>query len=372
MSDSTATTPKVYIVHENPEWIPPLVKAFEEEHVPFQEWDIATGSIDLFQEPPQGVFWSRLSASSPSRDHPHAKEYARALYAWLESYGRTVVNSLNVLELEVSKVAQYTALKRAGFDVPHTVAVFGRNDLLDRAREFTTPFITKHNQGGKGLGVRKFESFEEFERFVVSDEWRDPIDGVTLLQEYIVTAQPFITRLEFIGGKLHYAVRVDTSGGKFTLCPADACAIDDDGHDHAHAGGQTTQGFAPAACEAPASPLPQALPHLPTAAATLTLQRQALAPAACEPDAVSGVSAFTPRADITRGTPLVRQLEAFLADQRIDIAGIEFFETADGRTVVYDINTNTNYNSAVEAVAPSAAHAVARYLGGLLAQESAV
>ncbi|MBT1164203.1 ATP-grasp domain-containing protein [Bifidobacterium felsineum] len=370
MSDSTATAPKVYIVHENPEWIPPLAKAFEDEHVPFQEWDISTGSIDLFQEPPQGVFWSRLSASSPSRDHPYAKEYARAFYAWLESYGRTVVNSLNVLELEVSKVAQYVALKRAGFDVPHTVAVFGRNDLLERARAFATPFITKHNQGGKGLGVRKFESFEEFERFVVSDEWRDPIDGVTLLQEYVVTAQPFITRLEFIGGKLHYAVRVDTSGGKFTLCPADACAIDDDDHVHGAQTGQT-QGFAPAACEAPAAPVPQAVRRLPSAATTLTLQRQTLAPAACEPEVASGVPAFTPRIDITRNTPLVQQLEAFLAAQHIDIAGIEFFETADGRTVVYDINTNTNYNSAVEAVAPSAAHAVARYLGGLLAKESA-
>ncbi|MBU5894433.1 hypothetical protein JVW19_20905, partial [Vibrio cholerae O1] len=35
-------------------------------------------------------------------------------------------------------------------------------------------------------------------------------------------------------------------------------------------------------------------------------------------------------------------------DLGIDFAGVEFIETADGRQVVYDINTNTNYNSAVE------------------------
>lgn len=364
MSDVTTNTPRVYIVHENPEWIPPLAKAFEDEHVPFQEWDISTGTIDLSQEPPQGVFWSRLSASSPSRGHAHAKEYARALYAWLEAHGRRVVNSSRVLELEVSKVAQYAALQRAGFDVPHTVAVFGRNDLLDQARRFATPFITKHNQGGKGLGVRKFDSFDEFERFVVSDEWQDPIDGVTLLQEYITTKQPFITRLEFINGKLHYAVRVDTSGGKFTLCPADACAID------AHTSAESTapgsaQGFAPAACEAPSDGRPTVSPRFASASSTLQLPHQIVAPAACDSPA-GDVPAFTPRTDITRNTPLVQGLEAFLAAHHIDIAGIEFFETVDGRTVVYDINTNTNYNSAVEAVAPSAAHAVARYLGGLL------
>ena len=44
--------------------------------------------------------------------------------------------------------------------------------------------------------------------------------------------------------------------------------------------------------------------------------------------------------------------------------GFEFIETADGRLVTYDVNTNTNYNADVEAVAPrSAARAVARYLG---------
>ncbi len=44
-------------------------------------------------------------------------------------------------------------------------------------------------------------------------------------------------------------------------------------------------------------------------------------------------------------------------------------ETTDGRTVVYDVNTNTNYNPAVEAVAPvSGPRAIARFTGALLEQ----
>ena len=35
------------------------------------------------------------------------------------------------------------------------------------------------------------------------------------------------------------------------------------------------------------------------------------------------------------------------------MAGFEFIETADGRLVTYDVNTNTNYNPDVEAVAPT-------------------
>ena len=57
---------------------------------------------------------------------------------------------------------------------------------------------------------------------------------------------------------------------------------------------------------------------------------------------------FARREEITAATPLISRLETLLADLNIEIAGIEFIETADGRQVVYDINTNTNYNPSVE------------------------
>src|SRR5690606_31614856 len=51
-----------------------------------------------------------------------------------------------------------------------------------------------------------------------------PLDGVWLVQRYVEAPEPFITRLASIGGRFHYAVRVDTSEG-LELCPADACVL---------------------------------------------------------------------------------------------------------------------------------------------------
>jgi hypothetical protein len=57
----------------------------------------------------------------------------------------------------------------------------------------------------------------------------------------------------------------------------------------------------------------------------------------------------------------------FLRATGTEIAGIEYIETADGRVVTYDVNTNTNYNPDVEAQAErSGPREIARYLGRLL------
>ncbi|MEI4600185.1 hypothetical protein WAC39_27655, partial [Klebsiella pneumoniae] len=63
----------VYVIHENPQWLPPFQAAFEAEGVPLEEWLLTDGSIDLSVEPPEGVFWSRLSASAHTRDHAASK-----------------------------------------------------------------------------------------------------------------------------------------------------------------------------------------------------------------------------------------------------------------------------------------------------------
>lgn len=77
-----------------------------------------------------------------------------------------------------------------------------------------------------------------------------------------------------------------------------------------------------------------------------------IAAAACDVPELGGPTApsphFTRRAEITAQTPLIRRLEDFLAEHQIQIAGIEFIETDAGDQVVYDINTNTNYNPDAE------------------------
>jgi hypothetical protein len=300
---------KVHVLHENPDWYAPLAAAFDAAGVPHEQWLLGEGPIDLDDPPPRGVFWSRMSASSHTRGHPHAKDQARALLGWLECSGRRVVNGRRVLELEVSKVAQLTALRAAGFDVPRTVAVAGAAELAAVARKLPAPFISKHNQGGKGLGVRLFESHDEFAEHVSSPAYAPAVDGITLLQEYLQAAEPVITRVELVGGQYVYAISADTGRGGFELCPADACAADQ----------------------------------------------------------ASAAGLFALRDGFEH--PIIGRYLDFARRHGIEIAGFEFIETVDGRLVTYDVNTTTNYNAGIEAIAPAPAlPAVAAFFGRLLAE----
>ncbi|HEU5472509.1 MAG TPA: hypothetical protein VFV67_17815 [Actinophytocola sp.] len=292
---------KVYVLHENPDWYPPFAAAFDAEGVPHEPWLLGDGSLELADAPPPGVFWSRMSASAHTRGHVHAKDHTRAVLSWLAAAGRRVVNGRRVLELEMSKVDQLTALRAAGFDVPRTIAIVngtaGTSELLAAAGKLPTPLVVKHNQGGKGLGVRRFDSVDE----LATAELEPPVDGITLVQEYVRPAQPFITRVEVVGGELVYAITADVARGGFELCPADACAT-------------------------------------------------------------GGGSLFALREGFDEHPIVARYLE-FARRHGIEIAGFEFIETVDGRLVTYDINTNTNYNPEVEAVAPrSGPRMIARFL----------
>ncbi|MBW9108971.1 alpha-L-glutamate ligase [Microbacterium trichothecenolyticum] len=299
--------PVVHLLHDNPEWLRVFELAFADAGVPLRTWEWHEFPLTLDQAPPPGVYWSRLSASAHTRGRPHAKDSARALLGWLESWDRRVVGGSQVAELEVSKAAQHAALRRAGLDVPRTVAVADPTQLVPAAAGFAAPFIVKHNQGGKGLGVRRFDGVEELAVEIETGGIDPSPDGITLVQEYLTSRDGSITRAEFVDGRFVYAVRVDTSGG-FELCPAEACDV-------------------------PGTPAEQ----------------------------------FTLRHDIGSTHPLVRAYERFLAAHRIEIAGIEFVETLDGRVVTYDVNTNTNYNPAVEhAAAEPATRRVARAFQRLL------
>ena len=251
-----------------------------------------------------------------------------------------VVNGRRVLELEMSKVDQLTALAAAGFDVPATIAVAGRDGLAAAARRMPAPFITKHNQGGKGLGVRLWSSHEELEAALAGPGWEDPVDGITLVQEYLRAAAPFITRAEFVGGEFRYALTADTARGGFELCPADACAV-----------------------------VPGAGPG-----AVLPGGGGAVVPGSAGPGSGPGAArdAAAPSLFALRDGfdhPVIGRYRDFAAAHGIGIAGFEFIETTDGRLVTYDVNTTTNYNAGVEAAAPRPAlPAVARYLGSLLEQ----
>lgn len=303
---------RIHVLHENPAWLPPLAAAFDARGLPWTEWLLDEGVFDLSAPPPPGVFYNRMSASSHTRGHRFSAELTAGVLAWLAGHGRRVVNGSPALDLEISKVRQYAALEAAGVATPRTVLVAGRARIGPAAHSAfpSGPVILKPNRGGKGLGVQLFESAGALAAHAASDAYVDPVDGLVLLQEYVAAPEPFITRAEFVGGRFLYAVEVDTSDG-FELCPADVCAV------------------------------PATRPKFRV---------------------VDGIEAG-----------LQARLERFLARSGIDVAGIEFITGVDGRTLAYDVNTNTNYNPEAEQAAGRAGTdrsgpgALAAYLGRELA-----
>ena len=310
---------RITVLHENDAWVEPLREAFDDLSLPYEEWFLDEGIVAFDQAPPPGVYYNRMSASSHTRGHRYGPELAHGLLNWLDAHNRRVVNTHRALYLEISKLAQYAALGRAGVLTPRTVAAVGRDKLLEAARNFGPgPWILKPNRGGKGLGVQLFHSLDAIADYLDGPGAGEeaPIDGLWLVQDYIKPTAPYITRCEFVGGRFLYAVQVDTSDG-FELCPADVCSVED--------------GFCPSDSAKP--------------------------------------NKFTVLPDFD--DPILESYGRFLSLNGIEIAGIEFIRDAEGRIYTYDVNTNTNYNAQAEAeagVALTGMRAVAQFLGEELAK----
>src|SRR3546814_8667139 len=95
---------KIVVIHENSAWVEPLRAAFQDLDLPYEEWFLSDGLLDLSRTPPQGVFYNRMSASSHTRDHRYAPANTASVLAWVESHDRLVVNNSRALQLEISKV----------------------------------------------------------------------------------------------------------------------------------------------------------------------------------------------------------------------------------------------------------------------------
>ncbi|HMB76788.1 MAG TPA: alpha-L-glutamate ligase [Kiloniellaceae bacterium] len=310
---------RIYVLHENAPWVEPLEQAFAAQDLPYELWFLEEGILPFDDVPPPGVFYNRMSASSHTRGHRFAPELTAGVLAWLESHQRRVVNDSRALALEVSKLAQYAALQRAGIAVPRTLAAVGRDRVMDAVEAFGDgPYILKPNRGGKGLGVRLFQNKTDVATYLHGPAAAQdaPIDGIWLVQDYIRAPEPFITRLEFVGGKFLYALRVDTRDG-FELCPADACAI------------------GTAACPA-------------------------------ESAADNKFSILGDFAADSANAHLIARCEGFLRANGIEIAGIEIIRNIEGKVFTYDVNTNTNYNMLAEKAAGlphGGMWAIAQFLG---------
>ena len=70
---------RIHVLHENPAWLPPLAEAFDRHALPWTEWLLDGGAFDLSAQPPAGVFYNRMSASSHTRHHRFSAELTAAV-----------------------------------------------------------------------------------------------------------------------------------------------------------------------------------------------------------------------------------------------------------------------------------------------------
>ena len=292
---------KIYIIHENDEWIVPLRKELKNINATFEEWHLGKSNVDHLDKPPQGVFYNRMSASSHTRGHRYAPEYTAVVLNWLEKNKRRVINNSRALSLEISKSLQYKELESLGIKVPKTIFCNSKESILKSAGIFRKPFITKHNRAGKGLGVKLFNNKKELDSYVSSNNFEPSVDGVTLIQEYIDAKPKVINRIEFVNSKFLYNLEVDASEG-FELCPA--CPEDQIDEPE-------TQFFGD---------------FCPTIGNKFRIIKN------------------------YKRNSLIDKYEKFISANGIEVAGIEYITDKNGTVYTYDVNTNTNYNSQAEKV----------------------
>jgi len=301
--------PAIYVLHENADWMEPLREALYKTEEPVYEWDFSPeksdlGPIDLTKEPPLGVFYNRMSASSQYRGHRYSCEYTSAILGWLTAHGRPVLNGPQALALEVSKMAQWAAFQSVGIPTPYTIAAFGENQILEVAKKLERqgPFILKPNRSGSGIGVRLFSSAKEVSEYLQSGEFEMSVDGIMLLQQFI-EAQHYY-RLEFVGKQFLYALKVQTGQ---------------------HPTRKNSFDFCPAAKIHPESNVQ-------------------------DPDEVEAESEFSSQFVVCPefDHPIIPKILDLMRQRDIDVCAVEFIEAQDGTPLAFDLNTNTNYNKGAE------------------------
>jgi glutathione synthase/RimK-type ligase-like ATP-grasp enzyme len=294
--------PDLIVLHEHPEWQKPLFAALERRGIAFLPFDLKKAAFSNVEPLRAPLYFNQASPSAYVRGNTRAVPLALAYMRTLERLGARVLNGAGVFALELSKSAQATLLRTLAIDCPHSITFNDVDALRACAGEVRWPALLKPDQGGSGARIQIVESFAHVEDIFRRDPTVWLPDNLFLLQEYLPhDPEQGIVRLEFLGGELLYAMRVKTHG-RFNLCPSPVCNPDEGA----------------GVCDVPAHETVDAAPV-----------------------------EFFPY----QGVPgdAVQTARRIVRAAGLDVGGIEYLETGDGRRVFYDINANSNLRPAVAA-----------------------
>src|ERR1041384_3907428 len=89
------------------------------------------------------------------------------------------------------------------------------------------PVVVKANVGGSGAGIVRYDRPADLAEAVAAGRINLGVDHTALVQEFVPARGGHITRVETLGGRYLYAIKVYTSGESFNLCPAEICQVED-------------------------------------------------------------------------------------------------------------------------------------------------
>jgi glutathione synthase/RimK-type ligase-like ATP-grasp enzyme len=295
------STPDLVVLHEHPEWQKPLFAALERRGIAFAPFNVTAAAFSNVEPPRARLYFNQASPSAYIRGNTRAVPLALAYMRTLERQGARVLNGADVFALELSKSIQATLLRSIGVDTPLSITFNDVRALKPFADRMTWPALIKPDQGGSGARIQVVESLAQIEALFDRDPELWQPDNLFVLQELLPhDPERGIVRLEFLGGELLYAMRVVTHG-RFNLCPSPVCNPEEG------------DGF----CEVP-QPMVDAEP----------------------PEFYAFPE--VPRDAVDTAARIVRAA-------KLDVGGIEYLETPDGRRVFYDINANSNLRPSVAA-----------------------
>jgi len=287
----------IAIYHEHPDWFRPLFEELERRGTPYVRLDATTHRYDAAApRPPYGLVFNRMSPSAWTRGHGNGIFYTLQYLEHLERLGVRVVNGARAYLNEISKARQLSLLEGLGLPYPRARVINHPRHAPAAAQGLRFPVVVKPNIGGSGAGVRRFETPEALRIAALDPDWALGMDATGLVQEFVPADQGRIVRVEVLGGKYLYAIRVYMTGESFDLCPADIC--------HGVDGVELERSACPA--DAPKNGL--------------------------------RVEPYEPPAEI------VAQVERITAAAGIDVGGVEYIvDGRDGNHLFYDINALSNF-----------------------------
>lgn len=285
------------VSHEHPDWFKPLFAELERRGIPYQTVDPVAHTYRVDEPRPSfSVFFNRMSPSAYLRNGVQGTFHTLNYLKHLEDHGIRVINGYKAFTYETSKALQLQLLQKLGIRYPKASVVNHVSKLEEAAAGLRFPVVVKANIGGSGAGIEKFDSIEALRQAGAVGSIDFGVDHTALLQEFVPARGGYITRVETLGGKYLYAIRVYTTGESFNLCPADIC--------------QTTGG-------------------------------QELVRNACALDAPKNglkVEAYTPPPEV------ITAIETIVQHAGIDVGGIEYMiDDRDGEVLYYDVNALSNF-----------------------------